>query len=110
MRKSFLVILIFLHVNAFSGAYEKNCVRCHRKLQVGIDKFFYRYLLTYSSKDETKKALKSYLKRPTKEKSLIADGLIRRFGVKKPTRLSDKRLNEAIDEYWEKYNLIGKLK
>lgn len=110
MRKSLLVIAIFLHVNAFGGAYEKNCVRCHRKLQVGIDKFFYRYLLVYSSKDETKKALKAYLKRPKKSNSLIADGLIRRFGVKKPTSLSDKRLDEAIDKYWEKYNLIGKLK
>ncbi len=108
MRKSLLIIL-FASL-ALGGAYENNCLKCHKRMQVGIDKFFYRYLLTYSSEKETKKALKEYLVKPTKEKSLLADGLIRRFGVKRPSRLSEKKLDLAIDAYWKKYNLIGKLK
>ncbi len=108
MRKSLLVILFVGFLQG--GVYEKNCLKCHKKLEVGIDKFFYRYLLVYSSKQKLKKALKEYLKRPTKQKSLLADGLIRRFGVKKPSKLSEKKLQKAIDEYWEKYNLKGKLK
>ncbi len=112
MRKSLLVVLVLCGFAQASSKniYEKNCVRCHKRLQVGIDKFFYRYLLTYSSEKEVKKALKEYLKKPTKKKSLLADGLIRRFGVKRPTKLKDKKLDEAIKIYWEKYKLIGKLK
>lgn len=110
MYKNYVgIVLLFLHVNIYGGVYEKNCLACHQKLQVGIDKFFYRYLLTYSSEKKVKEALKEYLKHPKKEKSLLADGLILRFGVKKPTKLSEKELNSALDTYWQKYNLIGKL-
>lgn len=109
MYKSIVAIALIISVG-FGGTYEKSCVYCHKKLAVGIDKFFYRYLLNYSSEKEVKKAIKSYLLRPTKKKSLLAEGLIRRFGVKEPTQLSDKRLNEAIDGYWKKYNLFGKIK
>ncbi len=108
MRKSLLVVIFASLLQG--GVYQKNCVRCHKRLQVGIDKFFYRYLLTYSSEKNTKKALMEYLKKPTKQKSLLADGLIRRFGVKKPSRLKEKQLKNAIDEYWKRYNLKGKLK
>ncbi len=110
MYKCILVVFLFLHVNSFGGAYKTNCMSCHRKLEVGIDKFFYRYLLNYSSEQEVKKAIKSYLLRPTKKKSLLADGLILRYGLKPPTQLSKKRLDEAVNEYWRRYNLFGKLK
>lgn len=111
MYKSYVgIALLLLHVNGYGEIYEKNCLACHKKLQVGIDKFFYRYLLTHSSKKEVQKALKTYLKNPKKENSLLADGLILRFGVKKPTNLSDEELDYALERYWETYNLIGKLK
>lgn len=110
MYKSILVVVFISVLNCFGSAYERNCVKCHNKLEVGIDKFFYRYLLNYSSEKEVKKALKNYLLRPKKENSLLAEGLIKRFGVKEPTQLSKKRLDEAIDGYWDKYNLFGKIK
>lgn len=111
MYKSSLGLIFFLLLSKslLGGVYEKNCLACHKRLPVGIDKFFYHYLLVHSSQGEVKKALKEYLKNPQKEKSLVADGLLRRFGIKKPTKLNEKQLNEALDTYWEKYNLIGKL-
>ncbi len=109
MYKSIVVIFV-LCLSCFGSAYEKNCVACHKKLEVGIDKFFYRYLLNYSSEKEVKKAITSYLLHPTPNKSVLADGLIRRYGVKQRTNLNKKRLKEAVDEYWNRYNLFGKLK
>lgn len=108
MYKFVLVAFFCLHVS-YGGVYEKNCVACHKKMQVGIDKFFYRYLLVYSSKDSVKNAIKSYLLKPSKKTSLFAEDLVLRYGIKKPTKLSQKNLQKAIDLYWEKYNLIGKL-
>ncbi len=51
-----------------------------------------------------------FLKNPTKEKSLMSESIIKRFGLKKKTRLSDNELKEALDIYWEHYNLFRKLK
>ncbi len=110
MYKNILVVFLLITTVCFGDVYEKNCLSCHKKFEVGIDKFFYRYLLNYSSEEDVKKAIKSYLIKPTKEKSVVADGLILRFGLKPPTKLSEKKLDEAIEEYWKRYNLFGKIK
>lgn len=79
-------------------------------MAVKIDKFFYRYLLKYSSEMEVKNAMSKYLKNPKAENSILVDGLINRFGVKKKTTLSDEQLQEALDTYWEQYKVFDKLK
>jgi len=90
--------------------YERNCIPCHEDMAVKIDKFFYRYLLKYSSEMEVKHAMSVYLKNPKAENSILIDGLINRFGVKKKTTLSDAELQEALNIYWEKYKIFDKLK
>ena len=90
--------------------YDLNCIGCHKKLPVSIDKYFYRYLLKYSSEKDVKLAMFEYLKNPSKEKTIMAESFITRFGIKKKSNLSDDKLNEAIDSYWEKYKIFGKLK
>jgi len=102
------IMVSFLCAN--QTVYDTNCVPCHKDMAVKIDKFFYRYLLKYSSESEVKHAMIHYLKNPTAERSVLVDGLIIRFGVKKKTRLSDEELQEAIDTYWEKYKIFTKLK
>lgn len=103
-------LLLCLHVSLFASAYETNCVACHKEMEVGIDKFFYRYLLVFSSEVSLKAALKDYLQYPMKEKTLLPEGLVARFGIKKTTKLNEKELDEAIDTYWQTYKLIGRLK
>lgn len=105
-----LCVLVFLHVGLFAGVYESNCVECHAKMPVKIDKFFYRYLLKYSSEEALKNALFSYLKNPTKEKTILQEGLLNRFGIKEKTTLSDSDLQKAVDAYWDRYKIFGKLK
>jgi hypothetical protein len=104
-----LILVVFLHVGLFASVYQKNCVECHMKMPVKIDKFFYRYLLKHSSEVRVKSALREYLKNPTRETTILQEGLINRFGIKERTTLSDEELKEAIDEYWEIYKVFGKL-
>ncbi len=105
-----ILMLIASFIWAKTGVYEKNCIPCHEDMAIKIDKFFYRYLLKYSSEMEVKHAMSKYLKNPKAENSILVDGLINRFGVKKRTTLSDTELQEALDTYWEQYKVFNKLK
>ena len=104
-----LILVLLLHISLMAGVYATNCVECHKDMPVKIDKFFYRYLLKYSSEENLKSALMSYLKNPTKEKTILQEGLLNRFGVKEKTMLSDENLKKAVDEYWQIYKVFGKL-
>lgn len=105
------LILIFLFTLSFllGDVYENNCVKCHDKLPVSIDKYFYRYLLKYSSERGVKNAMSEYLKKPNKDTTIMPEAFIKRFGVKKKTTLNNKELKEALDTYWEIYKVFGKL-
>ena len=113
MAKLILIMILlfsFLQAAKIKTVYEKNCIKCHRKLPVSIDKYFYRYLLKYSSETNVKESMFSYLKKPNKKMTNMPEAFIKRFGIKRKTKLSDKKLNEALDIYWEKYKVFGKLK
>jgi len=40
----------------------------------------------------------------------MSDLFIDVYGIKNPTKLSDKELKQAIDTYWDRYKVIDKLK
>ncbi len=106
-----VVFSLIFFINLLSAdIYEKNCISCHKKLPVTIDKYFYRYLLKYSSEKNVKKAMFNYLKTPNKNTTIMPEAFIKRFGVKKKTELSDEQLQKALEIYWEKYKVFGKLK
>lgn len=106
----FLMIISLQAADNEENIYESNCVKCHSKLPVTIDKYFYRYLLKYSSEKDVKKAMFDYMKNPTVEKTIMAESFITRFGIKKKTNLSDDKLMEALDIYWNEYKIFDKLK
>lgn len=106
-----LIVLFFLTTAVFSQTiYEQNCVSCHKDIEVSIDKYFYRYLLIYSSEEAVKLAMKEYLQNPTKEKTVMPESFIARFGIKDKTTLSDEELDNALEMYWQRYKVFGKLK
>jgi len=109
VKKLLFCILCFVSFSSAS-VYKSNCVSCHNRLPVSIDKYFYRYLLEHSSKTAVKEAMTNYLKNPSKDTTIMPEAFISRFGVKKATTLSDKDLQKALDEYWEIYKVFGKLK
>lgn len=51
-----------------------------------------------------------YMKNPSVEKTIMAESFITRFGIKKKTNLSDDKLMEALDTYWDEYKISNKLK
>lgn len=108
MAKLVLLICLLFTVS-FADVYENNCVKCHDKLPVSIDKYFYRYLLKFSSEKNVKKSMIDYLKEPNEDDTIMPEAFIKRFGIKKKTKLNDKDLKEAVDIYWEKYKVFGKL-
>lgn len=93
-----------------ASVYEDNCIKCHDKLPVSIDKYFYKYLLIYSSESDMKHAIINYLKVPIKETTVMSDSFISRFGIKKKATLNERELQEAVDAYWDRYKVFGKLK
>jgi hypothetical protein len=69
-----------------------------------------KYLQLYSSEGNVKYILKYYLKKPSKKISAMSDLFLDVYGIKEPTKLSDEELDKAIDIYWDRYKVIGKLK
>ena len=110
--KKLIILFCFvtLSLNAKENIYQRNCITCHKNQAVSLDKLFYRYLLKYSSEKDVKKALFDYLKKPSYFKTVMPSGYINRYGIKLPSKLSDKELKKAIDIYWDKYKVFGKLK
>jgi len=113
-----IILIIAISLSFSQGAktkskkdiYQTNCMACHKRIPVSIDKYFYRYLLKYSSEKNVKKAMSDYLMKPDKKKTIMPEAFIKRFGVKKKTKLNNEKLQEALDIYWEKYKIFGKLK
>jgi len=105
-----VMIFLVLFISAQADLYKKNCIKCHQKLPVSIDKYFYRYLLKYSSEEDVKKAMIDYLIHPTKETTVMPISFISRFGIKKKTVLNLHELEQVIDIYWDTYDVSKRLR
>lgn len=106
-----LMIVCVLGSGVFAmDAFERHCVTCHSKLPATLQEMFKRYLLVYSSETNMKAGIKHYLKYPSKDISAMSDLFIDTYGVKEKTWLSQDELDEAVDIYWEKFKVFGKLK
>ncbi len=90
--------------------FEKKCVPCHEYLPSSLERMFMSYLKAYSGELAFKESLKSFLREPDEISSTMSDLFLSRFGVKSKTELSEKELDEAIDIYWDKYNVRNKLR
>ena len=114
VRILFISILFLSLINAqdknMQNIYETNCVQCHKKIPVTIDKYFYRYLLKYSSETNVKEAMFKYLVNPNENTTIMPEAFIKRFGIKSKSKLSENELNIALDLYWQEYKVFGKLK
>ncbi len=116
MVRVLIFILLFMHSISFAeelpkpNIYETNCLPCHQLPSLRLDKIFFSYLIKYSSELPVKLALEDFLKNPNAEISAMSDEKLRRLGVKSKTNLNEQELREAIDIYWERHKVFGKLK
>jgi hypothetical protein len=92
------------------SSFERHCVTCHQEFPVSLQQIMLRYLVLYSSEQNVKGVMKLYLKNPMKELSAMSDLFIKTYGIKEKSKLTDKELNEALEGYWERYKVLGKLK
>ena len=100
VRIFFFIRLISISLFAAKNdIYETDCVKCHNRIPVTIDKYFYRYLLKYSSEKEVKKAMFNFLKNPKKEDSLMSESFINRFGVKKNIKFLENESSFLFSQY-----------
>ncbi len=99
-----IVFTLFLVLLAFANPFDRKCVPCHRKRKLPLKPIFFDYLLYHSSERLVKKAMREYLLHPDPKKSLVV-------GVKPyKHKIDPKELQKALDIYWERYKVIGKLK
>ena len=90
--------------------YERTCIACHRFLPLSLEHMYMRYLQTFSGEETFKASLKVFLKEPMEQTSVMSDLFIDRFSVKDKSLLTDKQLDEAIDIYWNLYDVRNRLK
>jgi hypothetical protein len=109
-----LNIMLYAEENSNNVAqkniYERTCLPCHRYLPSSLGDMYMRYLKTFSGEQTFKASLKAFLKEPLEQTSVMSNLFIDRFSVKDKSLLNDKQLDEAIDIYWNLYNVRNKLK
>ncbi|MEY3002244.1 MAG: hypothetical protein RLZZ428_619 [Pseudomonadota bacterium] len=107
------LIQVWLILAAFlwgQTSFERHCVECHQEFPVSLQQIMLRYLVLYSSEQNVKGVMKLYLKNPMKELSAMSNLFVKTYGIKEKTDLTEEELNEALEGYWEKYKVLGKLK
>ena len=87
-----------------ANPYETNCIYCHKDKKE-LKYFMTNYTLLYSSEKKIKKAMFNFLKNPTSNKSVTPYEYIIKHGFKEKSKLSDKDLKDAINTYYDKYNI-----
>ena len=91
------------------NTYELHCIPCHEHRPYSLERVYMLYLKTFSGETIFKASLKAFLKEPMEETSVMPDEWIDNFSVKSKSTLSDKELDEAIDIYWDLYDIRNKL-
>ncbi len=110
MKKMAIVLAATLVLLYPADIFEQKCIPCHRNLPTSLGEMFKNYLLIYSSERFVKAGIKHYLRNPSRSISVMSELFIDTYGIKQPTTLSDKELNEAVDIYWERFKVFDKLK
>ncbi len=105
-----LVLLLAMSSFVYAGnVFEEECVKCHLERKISLRKTFMNSLLIYSGKENMKAGLKYYLRHPRRDSSVMSEQFLDRYGVIKPLKIDDTKLDEALEIYWNRYTVQGKL-
>ncbi len=99
-----ILFMILFTTILFGDIFDENCLKCHQNKKE-LRLFMNKYTLKYSSERRVKKALFRFLKYPSSNKSIMPYSFIIKSGFKDDSNLSDTQLKEAIDIYYNRYNL-----
>ncbi|NEW61278.1 hypothetical protein GSY74_08275 [Sulfurovum sp. bin170] len=108
----FLVITtvsLNLMAQSSSPLLQKNCIDCHIQQQIPSELIYRRYLMRYSTHNEVRKRLLTYLKSPSKETSIMPSQFFLKFPQKEAMEMNESALVENIDAYLDYFDVRGKL-
>jgi hypothetical protein len=106
------LLVVFLYTVSYidaSDAFEQHCVPCHKQMNISLQKTFMKALLVYGGKENMKAGLAYYFKNPHINTSVMDEEFIQKNGIKQPIEIDQEQLEEALDIYWKRYTVIGKL-
>jgi len=110
MVKNILINILLLGAECNAqNIFERNCIHCHETLPISLQEIFKQYLIVYSGENNVKAGIKHYLNYPSKDISVMSKLFTDTYSIKYKTNLNSKELDEAIDFYWDKYKVFGKL-
>jgi len=111
MVKNILISLLLLSTGCHTqNIFERNCISCHETLPISLQGMFKQYLLVYSGENNVKAGIRHYLNYPSKGISVMSKLFIDTYSIKHKTKLSPEILDKAINIYWDRYKVFGKLK
>ncbi len=100
----FLVIVFSLRADL-----DMACLSCHKQQQIPSELIYKRYLMNYSTSKYIEEAMFSYLKKPSKESSIMPPQFFLKFPMKKASKLSDEDLRKEIKAYIKRFDIKKKL-
>jgi len=110
MVKILLIITSLSTLIFASNAFDEKCVKCHSKLTISMQDIMKLYLLTYSGEKNIKMGIDHYMKYPSRDISLMPIGFLNEYGIIRHKKIPEGKLKEAIDIFWMRYKIIGRLK
>ncbi len=104
------VLALLTGITLGENSFERNCVKCHQELPASLQEMLMNYIQVYSGEKNTKAALFHFMRYPHQDTSVMSEMFLQSYPVKAPLRISDEELRDAIDVYWKKYRVIGRLR
>ena len=100
VKKILIIIALTIITTATpSKTLKELCLNCHIKQQIPSELIYRRYLMKYSTNNNIKKRVLSYLKNPKRETSIMPKQFFLKFTIKKKLDINDTLLNSGIDKY-----------
>lgn len=105
-----LMVVLFLSATLpAQDTFDRVCVPCHAEKKISLRQTFMNALLIYSGKENMKAGLKYFLRHPRRDSSVMGEAFLDAHGLAEPLNIDDKTLDEALDIYWKRYTVQGKL-
>jgi len=109
MRVALLILWLSISTQAVEIDLEKLCIECHRAEGIPSRMINKRYFMNYSSQSRVASQMRSYLKNPDRQNSILPRQFRPKGGDKKPTTLTDTELDLAIDQYIYQFDIRRRL-
>ncbi len=110
MKKIILILTLCVAFAYGESSFARECVPCHRQKDISLQKVFMDALLVYGGKENMKAGLAYYFRNPRMGTSVMDEDFLQKNGIKAVTKLSPEIMDEALEEYWKIYTVMGKLR